>query len=183
MPYHPGVNSRHICCIAVLERQTGFGSKVKGGRGGYRQFGCVAFAFSHPLSHRNWLGDAVAAIFFFPFLPAASLCLSLFPPSSHPLSSSLPSSFSRFHWATSAAWEYHPSPSLQPPEAIANPQPAHNCQLTKLFSQQEIQAGRESNRLERRQTDWGRVSKREREAIDREGETERERGGSKSGCR
>lgn len=87
-----------------------------------------------------------------PLLPAVSLCLSLFLPSSHPHSPSLPP-FSRFHWATSAAWEYHPSPSLQPPEAIANPQPAHNCQLTKLFSQQESQAGRESYRLERRQTD------------------------------
>lgn len=44
-----------------------------------------------------------------------------------------------------------PPPSLQPPEAIANPQPAHNCQLTKLCSQQESQAGRATGSTEDRQ--------------------------------
>lgn len=111
MPYHPGVNFRHICCLAVLEKQTGFGSKVKGGQVcqtkqvcllqyNYitlteitQQSGCKKIqaiqlcniCILSPSVSQKLVGRCCCCYFFFPF-PSCSLPLSLtispfFPPS------------------------------------------------------------------------------------------------------
>lgn len=97
---------------------------------------CIFSLCTHNYAETGW----AMLLAFFSFRQPPSVCLfhPLFPPSLI-----LAPSLSQLHWATSAACEYHPSPPSQPPEAIANP--ASNCQLTKLFSQQERgrQGGRE----------------------------------------